>query len=1104
MTKKSIDIARDKITIGAAIIVGPKRKEQLERLLPQLSAFDQVVLINTSGEGYMKNLARKFKNVEYHEYEWRATCFKPRTVYRPIGSGLEGGPDPLDEVVGEAEMYDAHDWGFSGARNESFKYLKTTHAIWLDTDDILGLTYNGAQREVTSEAAVAALRKIAKEAPDTDVWFMDYIYSRDEHGNPNVVHARERFLRLECGWRWVYPIHECLIPVHRAPKHAIITDLQVHHLPDHTDIGSSAERNMLFLQYWLIQLEKNPREHDMQRCRLQIGTTFWGSGEYDKSAHWLVNEFLAKHPAAITIEKWQAACFACKSYIQLGALREARSMALLAIDLEPALMDGYLLLAEVKLLAEEDPQDILTLIDFGGRAEDPPPQVIKNPLDYTFTPFCITAHCKIKQGQFSTALDFALKALRVSPNDERAERLRQEAAAGLRAQEAAAAAQAVYQFLVDYDEHEKAAQLFTLLPYVAQKDPEVYKMASTSTARVTHIKNELDYIQFYSDPPGWEPVPYNFFEEKKIPGRDRFNYIRSRIKAKGNVTKVLYLGSDDGFHATLLAQDGYEVTGLELNREGVRIANERAEAMELPAKFMVGWIEKIVPSTLLDPHTKQPFERAYDVVVVSEQIERARDVAFLLENASLCLKPGGSMILTSPDGAWDQGDIPYSRKEQGLPRTVRVFNQETLEDLLNSNREYTLYDCRHIDYNGAYREGQGWIGAELVYRDRPTGPTIRIYCGELVEKFSPESFLKGGIGGSETAVIHMAGNWAQLGCRVVVYGSQVGIYDGVLYRSAEEWAMEFPSDIFIAWRLPHLFGMRPNAKLTVLWNHDISYPIDVKPEWIENIDIVACLTEFHAAHMMRGHGFPAEKIWITRNGIDPTRFMQAAGPKLKHNYFFTSSHDRGLDELLAIWPKVRETLDDVVLHVGYGTTTTSRVLKDRKDSDGLDKIRASENRLYNTEGVVYHQRLNQWELAKLQMECEAWLYPYQSDPKWEGSGGFPETYCITALEAQAAKAWPICRLNGALPEVVQNCTEWEDYSQGQNGKFDADFLIETILRMDQHPDEFAPKIQANYEWAMTQSWGSLAEEWLRKFLPLITSGEEDGVRSEGELPGDSV
>src|ERR1041385_956964 len=74
-----------------------------------------------------------------------------------------------------------------------------------------------------------------------------------------------------------------------------------------------------------------------------------------------------------------------------------------------------------------------------------------------------------------------------------------------------------------------------------------------------------------------------------------------------------------------------------------------------------------------------------------------------------------------------------------------------------------------------------------------------------------------------------------------------------------------------------------------------------------------------------------------------------------------------------------------------------------------DKIFYNVDLLGGEDGGVYmHGRVNQAELAKWQAGQHIWLYPT----------AFMETFCITAIEAQAAGILPLTSNLAALKETV--------------------------------------------------------------------------------------
>src|SRR5207302_668176 len=95
------------------------------------------------------------------------------------------------------------------------------------------------------------------------------------------------------------------------------------------------------------------------------------------------------------------------------------------------------------------------------------------------------------------------------------------------------------------------------------------------------------------------------------------------------------------------------------------------------------------------------------------------------------------------------------------------------------------------------------------------------------------------------------------------------------------------------------------------------------------------------------------------------------------------------------------------------------------ESDKLHRLYVMIGKMKSLPGVIHHERIGQKELAELQLSCEAWLYPLQPTHE-NGMGGFLETSCITALEAQAARCKIVSRTSGALSETIKKSIPWDD------------------------------------------------------------------------------
>lgn len=394
-------------TIGVAIITRDDLAK-LKGLLEQLAGLDQVVVVDTgSRDGtakYVRGLGPPF---ECHQFKWRP---------RPAGYG----PD---------------DWGFSAARNESFAHLKTTHALWLDSDDIIAAVVNGSPVTASPESTASAFRSLVANSPDMDAWLVDYVYTSDEFGNPNLVITKERLLRMDVGWRWQHPIHELVFP-QKDPQdvNAVrVSDLLVVHQPH--DVEQSVRRNAPMLRAWLRQLERaGASDTDLSRAHFLVGRSLRARGQYVKAAHWMLAQFLAKHPDMPPDDKWEGWMDVAKDLLLAGDRDGARHAALEAIGLCPRFGDAYVVLADMKLVAGEPPGDILKLIEIAdscaGESYGPHEH---SPLLTSFNGALIASQCQLRLGRHREALTRADRALALRPGDGRAKRAWQVAADAARA-----------------------------------------------------------------------------------------------------------------------------------------------------------------------------------------------------------------------------------------------------------------------------------------------------------------------------------------------------------------------------------------------------------------------------------------------------------------------------------------------------------------------------------------------------------------------------------------------------------------------------------------------------------------------------------------------
>ncbi len=374
---------------------------------------------------------------------------------------------------------------------------------------------------------------------------------------------------------------------------------------------------------------------------------------------------------------------------------------------------------------------------------------------------------------------------------------------------------------------------------------------------------------------------------------------------------------------------------------------------------------------------------------------------------------------------------------------------------------------------------------------------IVIWTGLAWEVWSPRSIDDGGIGGSETAAVCMARELVRLGHEVTVVSDcpQEEVIDGVRYvpfRDAKARTSDFPCDVLVVSRQAEAVLVGWQSKVNFLWVHDINVgaPSPLLNESLLRYDKVFCLSGWHKNFFH--HSYPqldGSTVLVTRNGIDTDRF-KTDPVKRGNKIIYSSSPDRGLENLLSMLPEIKAEVPDVELNVYYGFTTW----KSMADSSGNAEFKKRADdiewllKTRQAEGLVnYHGRVGQRVLAKAFLESKVWSYPTM----------FTETHCITAIEAQAAGCVPVSTYLAALPETVKHgiLLQPPNHTEQYRTKF-----VETVVRLLKDEEErkgFADKART---YAMSKcGWDTVAREWTSTFVEELSKGREVYLPPAGDI-----
>ena len=362
-------------------------------------------------------------------------------------------------------------------------------------------------------------------------------------------------------------------------------------------------------------------------------------------------------------------------------------------------------------------------------------------------------------------------------------------------------------------------------------------------------------------------------------------------------------------------------------------------------------------------------------------------------------------------------------------------------------------------------------------------PIIVFHTSDVVEGWSPGNLRgKGKVkfaSGSEIMAIELTKSLAKLGFRVFVFGkfedtkkgyNVEGMYGDVQYVDSakyEQFISSYVIDILIVSRDTGNLRYHGNVKKVFLWLHDIMpFNHQCKPllhvqYHAKKFKKILCLCNWHKNYVSKNLPVDKTKISVTRNAISTHRFARRP-KKIPYRFIYASGPGRGLEHLLAEIPKIKVEFPDTTLHV----FTNLDSLNHKNNNDLLKKM------ISELPYVTLRGRVTQDEIAHEFLISDVWFYPTD----------FTETYCITALEAQAAGLLCACSGISSLPEIVG--------SRGiiggnkMNDERERDDLTRKLINTLKDPQEKNTLTSKAREWAMNQDFDNLAKNWKEKLFCL--------------------
>lgn len=286
---------------------------------------------------------------------------------------------------------------------------------------------------------------------------------------------------------------------------------------------------------------------------------------------------------------------------------------------------------------------------------------------------------------------------------------------------------------------------------------------------------------------------------------------------------------------------------------------------------------------------------------------------------------------------------------------------------------------------------------------------IDLYCGPSHESWSPKS-IETGIGGSEEMSIYLMKELAELGHQVTVWNrclDDEGEYDGVTYKNYDEFDVE-ETDILVVWRAPQLLVTHKLNKVKgkkYLWLHDTIPQLEVVP-YLFAYDKIFVLSAWHKNfYIQLTTPELRDRYVVTRNAVNVDQFNQEI-ERDPYTIVYGSLYNRGLVELLSVWPKVKIEVPEAKLRIFYGWQTLEKMMSADEFSEFKKKLEYD----MDQDGITHLERISHEQVVKEMLGAGIWAYPCIN---------FNEVSCITAMKAQLGGAVPVVVPKAALNETVK-------------------------------------------------------------------------------------
>ena len=367
---------------------------------------------------------------------------------------------------------------------------------------------------------------------------------------------------------------------------------------------------------------------------------------------------------------------------------------------------------------------------------------------------------------------------------------------------------------------------------------------------------------------------------------------------------------------------------------------------------------------------------------------------------------------------------------------------------------------------------------------------IMFYIGYAETKWNKQVWEKQGIGGSEYCVIKLSEQLAKHGHEVYVVGDVEGAWiNRVTYINVNNLlnkGNERGSNSIAFTEFDWVIGVNYinftkvldknsiNFSKALFWAHNEYWhtwhegkELEDKGKSIledERLKAIICVSKWQVEHINLKRAetlgyIPSNSntyIQVISNAIDPNDWENINVPKVPNSFIYSSATDRGLEDLIKMWPAIKHAIPDATLNV---------CTPPYSEAWGYNPA--------HPKGVTWLGALPPKKLYEQISKSEYWVYPSK----------YPETYCISAVEMMLGGV-KICSTNTGNLDALLN-GRGAIFDSGQMiGDIQTD-MVNAVMRDNGacHDDKayhykWYKQTMENKKWVMEQTWENRVHEWI--------------------------